>query len=100
MEIVPGYGTGKSRQIRYWTVQGCGHRVQGLLWAPATEQPMLLAVQAIGFPYGLVADGDILMMRAFRGDIVGCRAWDRLPGKPRIYELSLQCPRGYQELRC
>lgn len=58
------------------------------------ESALLDRVQTIGHPYGLNIERFQINLRAFEGSIVSTSAWPSLPGGPRIYELSLPCPRG------
>jgi len=64
-----------------------------LRWS-ATELSMLDSVATVGFPYALEITQAKLNVRAFRGEVVSTKIWEGLSAKPRIYELSFQCPRG------
>lgn len=55
---------------------------------------MLEDVQTVGYPYSLDLENLIIGARAFTGHIVAGPIFQRLTAKPRIYELSFQCPRG------
>jgi hypothetical protein len=56
--------------------------------------PMLQAVQSIGYPYAVDFKNIRLTVRGFAGHIVSEQNFHDLKGKPRIYELSFQAPRG------
>jgi len=58
------------------------------------ELSMLDQVITCGYPYALELQHARLIVRAFKGEVVCTNAWPDIKGKPKIYELSFQCPRG------
>ena len=68
-------------------------KAKNLKWS-VSEEAMLTDVQVSGFPYALDLSESLLTIRAFRGTLVSTRTWNKLPNKPRVYELSFPCPRG------
>jgi len=69
-------------------------RVMSLVWEDRAPEPLRTAVGALGYPYGLDIESNMIIVRAFRGHIVCERFQKQLPGSPRVYELSFPCPRG------
>jgi hypothetical protein len=67
--------------------------VKSFAWS-LIELPMLESVQAVGYPYSLDIEQASINVRSFAGHVVSSRTFRGLKSKPRIYELSFQCPRG------
>ena len=58
------------------------------------ESSMLTDVQTTGYPYALDLEHFRIHVRAFRGHIVSSLTFHEFRAKPRVYELSFQCPKG------
>lgn len=66
---------------------------EAMPWSLA-EEVMGQDVQTVGFPYAFQRAPLSIQIRSFKGHVVSSRTFMHLPDRPRIYELSFQCPRG------
>jgi hypothetical protein len=66
---------------------------KALIWSSA-DLILFANVRTFGYPYGFDVESGMLSIRGFQGHIVGGTTFNRLSGKPPVYELSFACPRG------
>lgn len=60
--------------------------------------PVITDLSAFGYPHAVTKsiEGDRLdvVFRAYKGHVITTRGFDRLPGKPAVYEVSCPYPEG------
>jgi hypothetical protein len=65
-----------------------------LTWGTGKSLAIFEEVQAMGYPYGLDAQNRSIAFRGFKGHVVSEVRFAGLAERPKVYEVSFQCPRG------